>query len=66
MKLGYSELGHFSTQINPVITNPGYNEKMIGPKLYVITEFDCILFYNLNSLFYLSLKNVKLNIPIES
>ncbi len=22
-----SQLGHFSTQINPVITNPGYNEQ---------------------------------------
>ncbi len=32
-----SKIGHTSTQINPVITN-----KMSGPELSVITEFDCI------------------------
>ncbi len=53
MKLGYNEhpvitnkffrqIGHFSAQIDPVITNPGHNEqKMAGPELFVITEFDC-------------------------
>ncbi len=34
-----SQIGHFSTQINPVIPNPGYNkhghneQKMIGPEI---------------------------------
>ncbi len=39
------QIGQFSTQINPVITNPGYNErtKMAGPELFVITEFECTL-----------------------
>jgi hypothetical protein len=52
VKLGYNEhgyneqflskIGHINTQINPVITNPGYNE-LKCPELFVITEFDCIL-----------------------
>jgi hypothetical protein len=37
-----SKIGHIGTQINPVIKNPGYNEqKLSGPELFVITEFDC-------------------------
>ncbi len=35
----------FTTQIDPVITNPNYNERicLAGPKLFVITEFHCTL-----------------------
>ncbi len=45
MKLGFdtflSLIGHFNIQINPVITNPGYNEhKWPVPELFVIIEFD--------------------------
>jgi hypothetical protein len=36
------QIGYFSTQTNPVITNLGHNKKMAGPELFVITEFDCI------------------------
>ncbi len=33
------QIGHFSAQINPFITNPSYNEqKMAGPEVFV-TEF---------------------------
>ncbi len=39
-----SQIGHFCTQINPVITNP--RAKMAGPEQFVITEFDSI--YNKN------------------
>jgi hypothetical protein len=38
------KIRHFNTQINLVITNPGYNaQKMAGPELFVVTEFDYIL-----------------------
>ncbi len=33
----------FTTQIDPVITNLGYNEQ-IWPELFVITELYCITF----------------------
>ncbi len=51
VKLGYIELGsntilgkngHFSTQMNTVITKLGYSEKMVGPDLFLISEFHCI------------------------
>ncbi len=57
----------FSTQMIPVTTNPGYNEKkMACPELFVITEFDCnwlfldsfaviIQFYRLYTIFYFNL-----------
>ncbi len=46
VKLCYNEqilksIGYFSTQIDPVITNPGYTEKMAVPELFVIAEFEC-------------------------
>ncbi len=69
MKLGYNELGynehsvitnkflgkigHFTTQMNPVITKPGYNEqRLAGPELFVITEFDCISIFRRSRLFF--------------
>ncbi len=40
-----SQIGHFSKQINPVTTNPGYYEhKMASPKLFVISKFDRIYY----------------------
>ncbi len=41
------KIGHFSAQMNPVITNSSgpaifVRTKMAGPELFVITEFDCM------------------------
>jgi hypothetical protein len=39
------QFSHFSTQINPVTTNPSYNEqKMAGPELFIINEFENMSF----------------------
>ncbi len=35
------QIGHFTTQINSVITNPGHNEQKWPVPRFVITEFDC-------------------------
>ncbi len=45
------QIDQFTEQINPVITNPGYNEQKCP--LFVITEFDCngIFWQFVNGLF---------------
>ncbi len=50
------EIGHFRTQINPVITN-----KNAGPKLFVTTEFHCILFFRRRCLMAIYVKNMDLS-----
>ncbi len=39
----FTQIGYFSKQINPVLTNPRLlRAKMTGPELFIIIELDCI------------------------
>ncbi len=67
MKLGYNEfgsyenlvityrflsqIGYFYTQIDPVITIPGYNIQTASPELFIIAEFNSSRIYILSFTF---------------